>query len=95
MVDDVVTAAPQQPDPEMSSTRKGTEWYFGMKLHVGTDPRGLAHTAVVTTAKVHDSQVMAELLHGQAILAEGGTLSDPAAFSRRLAELLVEATAER
>jgi molecular chaperone HtpG len=37
----------------------------------------------------------AELLHGQAILAEGGTLSDPAAFSRRLAELLVEATAER
>jgi molecular chaperone HtpG len=37
----------------------------------------------------------AELLHGQAVLAEGGTLSDPAAFSRRLAELLVEATAER
>jgi molecular chaperone HtpG len=34
----------------------------------------------------------AELLHGQAILAEGGTLRDPAAFSRRLAELLVEAT---
>ena len=34
----------------------------------------------------------AELLHGQAILAEGGTLPDPAAFSRRLAELLVEAT---
>ena len=34
----------------------------------------------------------AELLHGQAILAEGGTLSDPAAFSQRLAELLVEAT---
>jgi molecular chaperone HtpG len=35
----------------------------------------------------------AELLHGQAILAEGGTLRDPAAFSRRLAELLVDATA--
>ena len=35
----------------------------------------------------------AELLHGQAVLAEGGTLSDPAAFSRRLAELLVDATA--
>ena len=34
----------------------------------------------------------AELLHGQAILAEGGTLPDPAAFSQRLAELLVEAT---
>ena len=37
----------------------------------------------------------AELLYGQAILAEGGTLSDPAAFSRRLAELLVEATEAR
>jgi molecular chaperone HtpG len=37
----------------------------------------------------------AELLHGQAILAEGGTLPDPAAFSRRLAELLVEATEAR
>jgi HSP90 family molecular chaperone len=33
----------------------------------------------------------AELLHGQAVLAEGGTLADPAAFSRRLAELLTEA----
>jgi molecular chaperone HtpG len=37
----------------------------------------------------------AELLLGQAILAEGGTLADPAAFSRRLAELLVEATGDR
>jgi molecular chaperone HtpG len=36
----------------------------------------------------------AELLHGQAILAEGGTLPDPAAFSQRLAELLVEATSQ-
>jgi molecular chaperone HtpG len=34
----------------------------------------------------------AEVLHGQAILAEGGALPDPAGFSRRLAELLVEAT---
>jgi molecular chaperone HtpG len=34
----------------------------------------------------------AELLYGQAILAEGGTLPDPAAFSQRLAELMVEAT---
>ena len=37
----------------------------------------------------------AELLHGQAILAEGGTLADPAAFSRRLADLLVEAAGDR
>lgn len=51
-------------DPEMSSTRKGTDWFFGMKLHVGTDTMGIAHTAVVTTAKVHDSQLLEELLHG-------------------------------
>jgi transposase, IS5 family len=51
-------------DPEMSSTRKGTEWSFGMKLHVGTDKRGLAHSAVVTTAKVHDSLLLEQLVHG-------------------------------
>lgn len=52
-------------DPEMSSTRKGTDWFFGMKLHVGTDTKGIAHTAVASTAKVHDSQLLEELLHGQ------------------------------
>ena len=51
-------------DPEMSSTRKGTDWSFGMKLHVGTDKRGLAHSAVVTTAKVHDSVMLEQLVHG-------------------------------
>ncbi len=72
IVDATIVTAPRstknatrQHDPEMSSTRKGTDWFFGMKLHVGTDSRrGLAHTAVVTTARVHDSQVMDELLHG-------------------------------
>jgi len=72
IVDATIVTAPRstknatgQHDPEMSSTRKGTEWFFGMKLHVGTDPRGIAHTAVVTTGRVHDSQVMDELLHGE------------------------------
>lgn len=52
-------------DPEMSSTRKGTDWSFGMKLHVGSDSkRGLAHSAAVTTAKVHDSQLLEQLVHG-------------------------------
>src|SRR6185295_11695511 len=51
-------------DPEMSSTRKGTEWSFGMQLHVGTDQRGFAHSAVVTTAKVHDSVMLEQLVHG-------------------------------
>ena len=72
IVDATIITAPRSTknasgkhDPEMSSTRKGTDWFFGMKLHVGTDAvYGLAHSAVVTTAKVHDSQVMEELLHG-------------------------------
>jgi IS5 family transposase len=53
-------------DPEMKQTKKGNQWYFGMKAHVGTDTRkGLVHSIVVTDASVHDSQVMDELLHGE------------------------------
>jgi transposase, IS5 family len=52
-------------DKEMKQTKKGNQWYFGMKAHVGTDTgKGLAHSVVVTDAGVHDSQVMDELLHG-------------------------------
>jgi IS5 family transposase len=53
-------------DPEMHQTKKGNQWYFGMKAHVGTDTgKGLVHSIVVTDASVHDSQVMDELLHGE------------------------------
>ena len=53
-------------DPEMKQTKKGNQWYFGMKAHVGTDPRrGLVHSVVVTNAGVHDSQVIEELFHGE------------------------------
>ena len=53
-------------DPEMKQTKKGNQWYFGMKAHIGTDTgKGLAHSVVVTDAGVHDSQVMDELLHGE------------------------------
>lgn len=73
IVDATIVNAPRstknasgKTDPEMSSTRKGTAWHFGMKLHVGSDSRrGLAHTAAVTTAKVHDSRMLEELLHGE------------------------------
>jgi IS5 family transposase len=52
-------------DQEMRSTRKGNQYYFGMKAHVGTDTgKGLAHSVVVTDASVHDSQVMDGLVHG-------------------------------
>lgn len=52
-------------DPEMSSTKKGQKWFFGMKAHIGADVRGFVHTILGTTAKVHDSVVFAELLHGK------------------------------
>ena len=52
-------------DPEMHQTRKGQQWYFGMKLHIGVDSRsGLAHRAVVTAANVHDKHPIPQLLHG-------------------------------
>ncbi len=57
--------AAQARDPEMHQTRKGQQWYFGMKLHIGVDSRtGLAHSAVVTAANVHDKHPLPELLHG-------------------------------
>jgi transposase, IS5 family len=81
IVDATIIAAPRsrknasaQQVPEMSSTRKSTDWFFGHKLHVGTDSvRGLAHSAVVTTAKVHDSRVLPQLLHGQETVLYGDT----------------------
>ncbi len=59
-------------DPEMKQTKKGNQWYFGMKAHVGTDTaRGLVHSIVVTNAAVHDSRVMDELLHGEELSVYG------------------------
>jgi len=53
-------------DKEMRQTKKGNQWYFGMKAHVGTDTkRGLVHRLIVTDAAVHDSQVMDDLIHGE------------------------------
>jgi IS5 family transposase len=52
-------------DPEMHQTRKGQQWYFGMKLHIGVDSQsGLAHSAAVTAANVHDKHLLPDLLHG-------------------------------
>lgn len=52
-------------DPEMTSTRKGNAWYFGMKAHVGVDAQsGLIHS-VRTTASAADNAVHAQLLHGE------------------------------
>ena len=57
--------ADNKRDPEMHQTRKGQQWYFGMKMHIGVDSRtGLAHSVVVTAANVHDKHPLPNLLHG-------------------------------
>ena len=50
-------------DPEMRQTKKGNQWYFGMKAHVGVDSKTkLIHSVVATPANVHDSQCFERLL---------------------------------
>lgn len=56
----------RERDPEMHQTKKGNEWHFGMKAHIGTDAHsGLVHTVVGTAANVADVACAHELLHGQ------------------------------
>ncbi|MBC8328899.1 MAG: IS5 family transposase [Planctomycetes bacterium] len=56
----------KQRDPDMHQTKKGNQWYFGMKGHIGVDSRHkLIHSAAVTAANVHDSQLLSDLLHGK------------------------------
>ena len=73
IVDATLIAAPpsiknedKARDPEMHQTKKGNQWHFGMKVHVGADSKtGLIHSASVTAANVHDSHEVPNLLHGQ------------------------------
>ena len=61
-------------DPEMHQTKKGNLWHFGMKLHIGVDSQtGLAHSAAVTAANVHDKHPIPQLLHGREREAYGDT----------------------
>ena len=56
----------KERDPEMHQTKKGNQWYFGMKAHIGVDSRTkLIHSVAATAAHVHDSQMLPKLLHGQ------------------------------
>ena len=83
VVDSTLIAAPSSTqneqkarDPEMHQTRKGKNWYFGMKLHIGVDVvSGLGHSLVTTPAHVHDLTPVPELLHGGACLVGGCRLS--------------------
>ena len=50
-------------DPEMRQSKKGNQWYFGMKVHIGTDAKsGLVHTAGATAGSVHDAKVFDNLI---------------------------------
>lgn len=56
----------KQRDPEMHQTKKGNQWFFGMKAHIGVDSRSkLIHSVVASAANVHDSQALPYLLHGK------------------------------
>jgi transposase, IS5 family len=72
IVDATIISAPSstknergERDGEMHQTRKGKQWYFGMKMHIGVDSQtGLVHSAVVTAANVHDKHPLPQLMHG-------------------------------
>ena len=69
----------QKRDPQMTQSKKGNQWYFGMKAHIGVDAKsGLVHTAGVTTGKVHDAKVMANLVRedDRAVYGDKGYASD-------------------
>ena len=82
LVDATIIAAPSSTknqqgkrDPDMHQAKKGNQWYFGMKAHIGADASsGLVHTVVGTAANVSDISQMHELLHGQekAVHADAG-----------------------
>jgi IS5 family transposase len=71
IVDATIIAAPsstknatQARDPEMKQTRKGQQWYVGMKIHVGTDTRGVVHSLTTTDAAVADISQLPHLVRG-------------------------------
>lgn len=73
IVDATIISAPSstknkqgERDPEMHQTKKGNQWYFGMKGHIGVDSQTkLIHSVAATAANVHDSQLLGDLLHGE------------------------------
>src|SRR5882762_2125939 len=71
IVDATIIAAPPSTknaqgsrDPEMHQTRKGKDWHFGMKAHIGADRHGIVHSLSTTPANVADISEMSKLLHG-------------------------------
>jgi transposase, IS5 family len=84
IVDATIIAAPTSTknaqgkrDPEMHQTRKGKDWYFGMKVHVGTTKQGLVHSLATGPAHEADVSRLDDLLHGE----EGELYGDKAYWS--------------
>lgn len=81
IVDATLIAAPSSTknaegkrDPEMHQSKKGNQWYFGMKAHVGVDARHkLIHSVVATAGNVADGKVLPQLLHGRESAVWGDT----------------------
>ena len=66
-------------DPDMSPSKKGNQWYFGMKTHIGVDAKsGLIHTVKTTTGKVHDAKLTDDLIRPDDVIIFGdkGYVSD-------------------
>jgi len=106
IVDATIVAAPsstknaaQARDPEMRQTKKGNTWYFGMKLHIGTDPHGLVHSLTTTHAAQADVSQLPALVHGaeRAIYGDRAYWSEGlrAAFRRRGVRFCVQRRATR
>jgi IS5 family transposase len=82
VVDATLIAAPSstknssgERDPEMHQTKKGNQWHFGMKAHIGVDAdSGLVHTVATTAANAHDITQAHALLHGEedVVFADSG-----------------------
>jgi IS5 family transposase len=82
VVDATLIAAPSstkndkgEREPEMHQTKKGNQWHFGMKAHIGVDAdSGLVHTVTTTPANAHDVTKKHALLHGQkeVVFADSG-----------------------
>lgn len=99
IVDATLIAAPPSTknadkarDPEMHQVKKGNQWHFGMKVHIGVDSAsGLIHSASVTAANVHDSHEVSNLLHGAETRFYGDSAYRGAAQRKRLKALAPKA----
>ena len=93
IVDATIIAAPSstknaegERDPEMHQTKKGNQWYFGMKAHIGVDAdSGLVHSVTTTAANEADVEHVADLLHGneEQVWADSGYRGAPSRVDRK------------